>query len=100
MERFLNGVIAIVKPLLYCSSYIFRAETCREAELAIGSIVKNPFTRIASVIFGVLAMVHLLRVVFGVSVIIGGFALPLWVSILGFLIPCGFSIMLWREAGR
>jgi hypothetical protein len=62
--------------------------------------MKKPFTRIGSVIFGIVAVVHLLRLVLGFSMIIGGFALPLWVSFFGFLIPSALAILLWLEAGQ
>jgi hypothetical protein len=62
--------------------------------------MEKPFPTIASVIFGVIAVVHLLRLVPGVSIIVGGFVLPLWLSFFGFLIPIMLSIQLWRESGQ
>jgi hypothetical protein len=62
--------------------------------------MKKPFTKIASVLLGIVALLQLLRVVFGVSAIIGGFAVPLWFSMFGFLIPGILSIMLWRESDQ
>ena len=54
---------------------------------------KNLLLRLAGTIFGIVAVFHLLRVVIGVSVIISGWELPIWVNVLGFIataILCGW----------
>jgi hypothetical protein len=71
---------------------------CHNDQPVLDSVVENAFTKIASVIFGILSVMHLMRLVFGTSVIVGGFEVPQRVSFFGFLIPAGLSIMLWREA--
>ena len=58
----------------------------------------KPFTTIAVVIFALVAFLHLLRLFFGWEVIIGGTIVPMWVSVLGFVIAAGLAVMLWREA--
>ena len=58
----------------------------------------KPFTTIASVFFIVVALLHLLRLFQGWKIIINGMHLPLWVSVLGCVIPAGLAFMLWREA--
>ena len=60
----------------------------------------KPFTRIASVIFGIIALLHLLRVIYCVGIVIGSFQLPLWLSAGGFFVTAILSVGLWREAGR
>ena len=40
---------------------------------------------------------HLLRIIFQVEIIIGGFIIPIWVSIFGFIIPLVLALLLWRE---
>lgn len=47
-----------------------------------------------------LAMVavgHLLRLVLGVEVIVGGILVPLWVSVIACVVPAGLAVALWRE---
>jgi hypothetical protein len=51
--------------------------------------------RVASVIFGLIALAQLARFVIGGRVIVGGHALPLWPSALAFFIFGGLSIWLW-----
>jgi len=53
---------------------------------------------VAAIIFCVVAILHLLRVVFQVEIVIGGVAIPMWVSILATIVPGGLSVALWREA--
>ena len=60
--------------------------------------MKKPFTRIAAVIFGIGAVVHLLRLIFHFSVIIVGVQVPLWFNVVGVLVAVTFAVMLWREA--
>jgi len=44
------------------------------------------FNLIAGLIFLVIAVLHLLRIVFGWSAVIGGWVVPQWVSWLAFLV--------------
>ena len=45
--------------------------------------------RVAGTVFGIIALIHLLRLITGISVIIGGEPLPMWVNIVG-LLATGF----------
>jgi Mn2+/Fe2+ NRAMP family transporter len=58
----------------------------------------KPFTRIASFILALVALIHLVRVLMNTQVMIGSFETPLWVSILGFIVAALLSIGLWRES--
>ena len=61
----------------------------------------KPFTKIASIIFGIIALLHLLRITFfQIEVFIGEFQLPLWVSIAGFVVTFILCIALWKESNR
>ena len=60
--------------------------------------MSKPFTRIAAVIFALVAYGHLLRVVRGMQVTVGGLDIPMWVSIVGSIVPAVLAVMLWREA--
>jgi hypothetical protein len=61
----------------------------------------NLFTRIASVIFGLMALLHLLRLtLFHVDIAADGHHLPLWASAAGFVVTAALCIGLWKEAKR
>jgi hypothetical protein len=51
------------------------------------------FIKVAGLVFSLVALVHLLRVVFGWEAIIAGWAMPVWVSIVGVALAgyLGFS---------
>ncbi|MBI5612864.1 MAG: hypothetical protein HY942_07355 [Gammaproteobacteria bacterium] len=57
----------------------------------------KPFTSIAIVVFGLVAFVHLLRLLLDWYVVVAGVSIPMWVSVLGFVVPAGLAVMLWRE---
>jgi len=61
----------------------------------------NPFTKVASVIFGIIALLHLLRMAFfPIEIVVDGCSVPVWASIIGFIVTAILSIGLWKEAGR
>ncbi|MDE2590326.1 MAG: hypothetical protein KGL95_11770 [Patescibacteria group bacterium] len=45
------------------------------------------FLTIAGFIFSLVGLLHLLRLLTGFQVILGGWALPLWLSIFGVILP-------------
>ena len=59
--------------------------------------MKKPFTRIAAVVFGIVAVAHLLRVIFHISLIIGGLQVPPWVNVIAALIAGFLAAMLLGE---
>jgi len=57
--------------------------------------------RIAGTIFGIVALLHLLRLVTDVSVVIAGNSLPIWLNVVGFIATCFLCFWLWSlSAGR
>ena len=60
----------------------------------------KPFSHIAGFLLGVIALVQVLRVVQGWSVVINGFAVPLWASAVVALVAAVLAVMVWREARR
>lgn len=60
----------------------------------------KPFTTIAIAFLALIAIVHLLRLFAGWEVIVAGFAIPVWWSAFGLVIPSGLAAMVWREARR
>ncbi len=57
----------------------------------------KPFTTIAVVVLSLISFLHLLRLFFGWEVTVGGLVIPMWVSLLGFVIAAGLALMIWRE---
>jgi hypothetical protein len=52
--------------------------------------------RVAGTIFGAASGAHLLRLATHSEVIIGGYQLPLWPSVAGFVIAGGLCLWLWK----
>ena len=57
----------------------------------------KPFTKIAIAVFSLVAILHLLRLVFGWEVIVSGIIIPLWVSVIGLIVSGGLAFLLWRR---
>ena len=54
-------------------------------------------SKLAFAIFILVAVVHALRLLFDVSIVVGGVVVPDWVSIGGVLVPAWVATLLWRE---
>lgn len=59
----------------------------------------KPATGIAFIVVTLVALLHLLRLVMGVDVTVGGAVVPLWLSVVGALFFGGLAAGLWREHG-
>jgi hypothetical protein len=57
----------------------------------------KPFSSIAAVVFGLVALMQLLRLALGWSVVINGVNIPLWASAVACLVAAGLAVMVWRE---
>ena len=57
----------------------------------------KPFTKIASILLALVGLLHLARVILNMQIIVGSFEIPMWVSIVGFIVPTLLSIGLWKE---
>ncbi len=55
---------------------------------------------ISAVIFGVVAVIHLVRAVNGWAFELGPWNIPMWVSWIGAVIPAGLSVLGFRMAFR
>jgi hypothetical protein len=58
------------------------------------------FVTIAAVIFGLVALLHLLRLVMGWSIIIEAWTVPMWFSWIGLVVPGALSYFGMRLARR
>ena len=54
---------------------------------------QKTFTIIASMIFGVVALFHVLRIFLGWPAVIGGWMVPMWVSWIGLVVAGGLSYL-------
>ncbi|MCX5711713.1 MAG: hypothetical protein NTY47_01400 [Candidatus Omnitrophica bacterium] len=48
--------------------------------------------RISGVIFGLVALLHLARLIFRVEIIAGGVSIPMWLSAVGFVVAGGLTV--------
>jgi hypothetical protein len=58
----------------------------------------KPASLMAVFIFLLVAIAHLLRLISQVEVLVGGATVPMWVSVVGLIVPGALAAALWREA--
>jgi len=52
---------------------------------------------LATIVFVLVALAHLLRLLTQSEITVNGMPLPLWVSVLGVIVPGGIALLLIRE---
>lgn len=57
----------------------------------------KPFTTIAIGIFLLISLLHVVRLMTGLELVVGGWMVPLWVSVPGAVLTGGLAFMLWKE---
>ena len=60
----------------------------------------KPFTFVAAIIFGLMALAHILRLFLNFQLVVGNHELPMWGSIAAIIITGLLSWGLFREARR
>jgi hypothetical protein len=60
----------------------------------------KPVTMITVLFLAMVAAAHLLRLLLGVEVTVGGTLVPLWVSVIACVVPAGLAVGLWRESRK
>ena len=60
----------------------------------------KPATTIAALFLAVVTVLHVLRLVRGTEIVIGGNAVPMWASMIAAPVIALLAFMLWREARR
>lgn len=60
----------------------------------------KPASLIAVLVFTLVAITHLLRLVFQTEVLVGGATIPMWMSVVGLIVTGALAGALWREAQR
>jgi hypothetical protein len=57
----------------------------------------KPLITIVAILLMGISAAHLVRIIFQVEILVGGFIIPIWVSIIGFIIPLLLALLLDRE---
>jgi hypothetical protein len=57
----------------------------------------KPAALLATVFLSLVALLHVLRLVFQVQFIVGGTEIPMWASVLAVVGPGALAVWLWRE---
>jgi hypothetical protein len=60
----------------------------------------KPVQTVVVAFLSLLALLQLLRVLLGWSVVVNGIAIPLWASTVAVVVAGGLALLLWREARR
>lgn len=54
-------------------------------------------TLIAAILLALVAVAHLLRMLFNMEATLGGVAVPMWVSVIATVVAGGVAMLLWRD---
>ena len=57
----------------------------------------KPVTTIVVILLSAISIAQLLRLVFQVNIVANGMTIPIWLSIIGCVVPAVLAFMLWRE---
>jgi hypothetical protein len=60
--------------------------------------MRKPFTTVAVILFALIAVLHVLRVVYSWEVTIGNINIPMWASVLAAVVAALLAFMVKREA--
>jgi uncharacterized membrane protein YhdT len=56
------------------------------------------FSKIASFFLGLVAIAHLLRIIYGMEVLVGTYQIPMWMSYVAFIVTLILCVGLCKEA--
>jgi hypothetical protein len=57
----------------------------------------KPVTTIVALLLVAISIAQMLRIIFQVNIVANGAKIPIWLSIMGGIVPSGLAFMLWRE---
>jgi hypothetical protein len=57
-------------------------------------------TTVAIVVFALVAVAHLIRIGLGWDVTVDGTSIPIWVSVIAFMVAAAIAFALWHEPRR
>lgn len=58
----------------------------------------GPASLFSCLVFTLVAVAHLLRLVFQVEVLVAGVVMPMWISVVGIVVAGALALALWQEA--
>ncbi|MEN8136258.1 MAG: hypothetical protein ABFS18_12100 [Thermodesulfobacteriota bacterium] len=62
--------------------------------------MKKPVSTIVTIFLIMIALLHVLRLLYQVNITVGDIDIPMWPSIFGSLVPAGLAVMLKKESNR
>jgi hypothetical protein len=62
-----------------------------------GDTMNKPFTTVTVIALALVAIGHALRLIFGLSVSLGGAEVPMWVSVVALVVAAALAVGTWRE---
>lgn len=65
-----------------------------------GEINMKPVAMIVTIFLFLVSTLHVIRLAFGIEVIVGGAVIPIWISLFGSLFPAALGLLLWREGTK
>jgi hypothetical protein len=60
-------------------------------------MIMKPVTTIVVILLSAISSTQLLRLIFQVEIIANGVIIPVWLSIIGCVVPAVLAFLLWRE---
>jgi Na+/proline symporter len=57
----------------------------------------KPATTITVILLILIAVAHLLRLIFHVEIVADGMTIPMWASVPACIVPAVLAVMVWRE---
>ena len=63
----------------------------------LGTNTMKTGSMLAILLLTLVAIAHLLRLINGIEVTVGGWNVPEWVSVTGVIVPLAIAFLLWRE---
>ena len=55
-------------------------------------------SKLAITLFSLVAIAHLLRLLYATPITVSDWDVPQWISLIGVVVPAGIAWMLWRES--
>jgi hypothetical protein len=65
-----------------------------------GSMRQRTFSLVAGVVFGLIALAHVLRIIFGVSLVVNDISIPMWASGLAVVVMEYLAYQVFRLARK
>lgn len=61
---------------------------------------KHLALRVAGIVFSVVALAHLLRILYHVVIVIAGYTIPMWLSYVALIVAFALAVLMFKAAGK